>query len=199
MAKYPKNLLTLISQLKKFPGVGGKTAERFAFSLIQWNENALLELSKNIGQLKKNILTCTKCGCLMDSQYCQFCDDASRNKEIICIISSPRDAYAIEETNMYKGLYHVIKNLLSPLNGFDENELNLDQLKKRIDINNVKEVVVALDSTVEGDATSLFLKEQISRWNISISRLAFGIPVGSSLEYIDEGTLSRAFEGRQIL
>jgi recombination protein RecR len=198
MIKYPKELLKLITQLQQLPGVGRKTAERFAFNLLKWEENSLKAFGQTIDEIKKKIGNCDSCGCIKDENICNFCNPVKRNIETICIISSPRDAYAIDQTNNYVGLYHVIDNLLSPLDGYNESHLHLDKLKKRIEQLKIKEIILALDSTLEGDATSLFLKEEFSFCNVRISRLAFGLPVGSSLEYIDEGTLSRALSGRQI-
>lgn len=196
MTPYPKNLLTLIAYLKKLPGIGRKTAERFAFELIKWKSEELENLGNIFFSLKKNIQTCNQCGCLKDAGQCLFCND-KREKSVMCIIASPKDAYSIEETRSYNGLYHVIENLISPLDGYNIEELNLTRLEKRIEENNIKEIIIALDSTLEGDATALFLKSRLKNKNISVSRLAFGLPVGSSLEYIDEGTLAKAFSGRQ--
>jgi recombination protein RecR len=195
--KYPKDLLLLITYLTKLPGIGKKTAERFAFNLLQWDDNTIGELGSCLINLKRNITLCKTCGCIRQEDSCFFCDLTHRNANKICVIASPRDVFSIEETNSFNGLYHVIDHLLSPLDGYAEDNLHLDKLIHRIKTNNVKEVILALDSTLEGDATSLFLKEQIEKLNIPISRLAFGLPVGSSLEYIDEGTLSRALTGRQ--
>ena len=196
-SKYPKQLTVLINLLKKLPGIGAKTAERLAFHLLDWDEGSLQVFSNTLANLKNSIKRCHECGCLLSNDFCSFCDINIRNTEVICIISSPKDAYLIEETNTYFGLYHVIDHLLSPIEGFNEEKLHVDKLKKRIDQNKVKEVILGIDSTLEGDATSLFLKNKLSSWNIGVTRLAFGLPVGSSLEYIDGGTLSRALMGRQ--
>jgi len=196
-SKYPKQLTILINLLKKFPGIGAKTAERLAFHLLDWDEGSLKIFSNTLENLKKTITKCPECGCLLSHEGCNFCDPSTRNTDIICIISSPKDAYLIEETNSYTGLYHVIDHLLSPIEGFNEEDLHIEKLKKRIDQYKIKEVILGLDSTLEGDATSLFLKNKLSSWNIGVTRLAFGLPVGSSLEYIDGGTLSRALMGRQ--
>jgi recombination protein RecR len=148
-------------------------------------------------ELKNTIRICPECGCLLQLDLCQFCDPKLRDNKKICIISSPKEVYLIEETHAYQGLYHVIDHLLSPVDGFSEADLHLDKLKKRLTMHPIEEVIIALDSTLEGDATALFLKNILTDRKLQISRLALGLPVGSSLEYIDGGTLARALMGRQ--
>jgi recombination protein RecR len=201
MSKYPVALQQLIASLKMLPGVGSKTAERFAFHLLTWTDDALHDFSSTASSLKTKIHTCSVCHCLKDSdprQTCEFCDLSRRDASLLCLISSPKDAYAIEETHAYRGLYHVLGGLLSPLDGRTAERLNLPKLIERISGLQVKEVIVALDSTLEGDATALYLKEQLGKLGIPVSRLALGLPMGSALEYVDGGTLSRALSGRQI-
>ena len=197
MLRYPKGLLTLIAHLKKFPGVGKKTAERYAFHLLKWEGKELHELAEGLATLKERVQTCSECGSLMDRALCDFCDREKRDPTKLCIIGSPRDVYAIEETGDFRGMYHVLGALLSPLDGKTPESLNLPHLEKRISQLETKEMILALDSTLEGDVTSLFLKEQFQKKGIAISRLALGLPLGSSLDFVDEGTLSQAFSGRQ--
>lgn len=194
---YPKTLLQLFSYLKKFPGVGNTTAMRFAFSLLKWQDTDLQSLGTLISTLKKTIQNCPICGCISNITNCSFCDKEKRNCDMICIISSPKDAFAIDSTKTYNGLYHVIDHLLSPMQGYDIESLKLPQLGKRISELNIKEVIIALDSSLEGDATTLFLKSKLN--NVKITRLAFGLPVGSSLEYVNSSTLAKALSGRQHL
>jgi recombination protein RecR len=197
MARYPSDLAQLIAFLKKLPGVGTKTAERFAFQFLNWPESELHSFSTIFAQLKKKITQCPDCHCLTDNNSCSFCHNAMRDKTQLCIIASPRDAYSLEETSAYRGLYHVLGGLLSPLDGKTPEHLNLEQLKKRLTGLQIKEIIIALDATLEGDTTSLFLKEQIQGWGIPVSRLAFGLPIGSSLDFVDGGTLAKALTGRQ--
>src|SRR5579872_6984489 len=193
----PQELLSLIAYLKKLPGVGTRTAERFAFELVGWPEDQITGLGALLKEIQKKIPPCPTCGCLTDlNEGCRFCS-SDRDASLLCIISSPRDVYAIEETHSYQGLYHVIEHLLSPLDGRHASTLKFDRIQKRIADNQIKEVVIAFDSTLEGDTTALFLKQQLANQNIAVTRLAFGMPVGSSLEYIDGGTLARALTGRQ--
>ena len=198
MNKYPLALQNLIALLKKLPGVGTKTAERFAFCLLNWTNEDRVVMSEAIQSLTEKIQICPECRCLQEENQCYFCDSSHRDPSLLCIISSHKDAYAIEETQTYQGLYHVLECLLSPLDGRSAHTINLEHLKKRIKDLNTQEVVIALDATIEGDATALYLKEKISALGIKVSRLAFGLPMGSPLEYVDGGTLSRAFLGRQI-
>ncbi|MDJ0651763.1 MAG: recombination mediator RecR [Simkaniaceae bacterium] len=197
MLRYPKDLLTLIAYLKKLPGVGKKTAERYAFHLLEWAEKDLHEFSERLATLKERVQACRECGCLMGGVVCTFCSYNKRDCSILCIIASPRDAYAIEETGDFRGLYYVLGALLSPLDGKTPENLNFAQIKERIQRLGIQEVILALDSTLEGDATALYLKEQLAKMGVEVSRLALGLPLGSSLDFVDEGTLSQAFSGRQ--
>lgn len=194
MSKYPPALLNLIGYLKKLPGVGSKTAERFAFQLLNWPEVQLHDLAVHIQKIKEKIQHCPECNCLMEGALCHFCDVNKRDAHTLCIISSAKDVYSIEETRSYRGLYHVLGGLLSPLNGCRPEHLRLEQLKNRIESNRIQEIIIALDSTLEGDATALYLKDQLK--GLRISRLAFGLPMGSTLDFVDGGTLTRALIGR---
>lgn len=195
---YPEELLHLIAYLKKLPGVGTKTAERFAFDFISWPQDQLAQLADLFKTLREKIPPCATCGCLTSQGACRFCA-SGRDPSALCILASARDAYAIEETRSFRGLYHVVEHLISPLDNRHASNLRVDRIIQRIEHNQTREVILAFDSTLEGDATALYLKNQLARPNLSISRLAFGLPVGSSLEYIDGGTLARALAGRQSL
>ncbi len=197
--RYPEYLLKLINVLKRLPGVGPKSAERFAFHLLNWSDSHLRELGQMISEIKEHLRQCPECGCLMGAQACYFCDLTRRDSQILCVIASPRDAFYIEDTHTYQGLYHVLGGVLSPLDNQGPEQLSLQKLKERMLLLQVKEIVIALDSTLEGDATSLFLKQELSTYPVRISRLAFGLPMGSSLDYVDGGTLARALTGRNQL
>jgi recombination protein RecR len=197
--KYPETLNTLISYLRKLPGVGTRTAERFAFELLRWKPEQIKELGALFGELPSKIVACTLCGCLTQEGHCKFCDPRLREGNSLCILASPRDAYAVEETRYFRGYYHIIEHLLSPLDGRHANAIRLDRIEQRIEQHGITEIVLAFDSTLEGDTTALYLKQELSKFPVSISRLGVGLPVGSSLEYIDGGTLAKAFSGRQTL
>lgn len=197
MSQLPKELLTLIAHLKKFPGVGRKTAERFAFHLLHWPKEQLKQLAGDLAHIQEKIFPCQDCGCLKDSSACLYCNCHTRDSSMMCLISSPRDVYAIEETKVYKGFYHVLGGLLSPLEGRFTTHLGLEKLKERLEKFFIKEVIIAFDSTLEADATALYLKQKLNEWGVFATRLAFGLPMGSSLDYIDYGTLEKAFVGRR--
>lgn len=190
--KYPDHLNQLIALFKKFPGIGAKSAERFAFELIDWPEENLKQMGEAIQNTKKNLKHCGECGALID-QECSFC---TRSGQTLCVVASARDVFLIEETHSYQGLYHVLGTLLSPIHGLVPSKAVVDKLKRRIGDHALSELIIALDSTLEGDATALYLKKELAPLGVNLSRLALGIPMGSSLDYIDGGTLSRAFEGR---
>ncbi len=194
--QYPSHLLKLIQVLKRFPGVGNKSAERFAFHLLTWPSDHLNEFGDTVLNAKNRLKHCLECGCLMDDENCSFCNLSKRESHVMCVLASAREVYAIEGTLEYKGLYHVLGGVLSPLENRGPEKLFLQKLKDRILALGVKEVVVALDSTLEGDATALFLKEELAIYPVKVSRLAFGLPMGSALEYVDGGTLARALQGR---
>lgn len=198
MAKFPTPIQKLIMQLRKLPGVGAKTAERYAFEILSWKSESLELLSDSLKSLQSQISPCPNCACLKAEAECEFCDLTKRDPKALCIVSSAKDIYPIEETRIFKGMYHVLGGMLSPLHGYNTDKFDIGKIKSRIETLGVIDVVLALDSTLEGDATSLFLKEEIQHCNVKISRLAFGIPLGSSLDYVDPGTLTRAFLGRHL-
>ncbi len=193
---YPAPLQKLILFLRKLPGVGKKTAERFAFQILSWKDLDLIAFSELLKEIKKSLLTCHTCNALYEKTLCPFCDPDARDHNLLCIVASPKDIFTIEATGMYNGLYHAIPGLLSPVDHFGPSDLHFNKLKERLARHNTKEVILALDSTIEGDATSLFLKKELGPIGISVSRLAMGMPLGSSLDFLDEGTLTRAFSSR---
>jgi recombination protein RecR len=196
MPLYPKPLFQLIQLLKKLPGVGQKSAERYAFQLLEWKPAELKQLGFQLSQLKELISSCTECGALKEFN-CSYCSNESRSNGTLCIVSNPKDIFAIEETKIFNGLYYVLPHLLTPFEEHFEEQVNLKGILSFIEKNKVKEIILALESTLEGDATALFLKEKLHTEGLNLSRLAHGIPLGSTLEFIDGGTLSKALMGRQ--
>ena len=193
---YPKDFQAIIHFLKKLPGIGERTAERFAFHLLNWPAASLKEFGGVLCQFQEKMNVCQECGCLKEKN-CYFCENDLRKNNTVCIVSSARDVFAIEETKEFQGIYHVLDALLSPMEGKWEENLHPDKLMERMARYSIQEAILALDSTLEGDATSLFLREKLAEQKIKVYRIAFGLPVGSSLEYVDKGTLTRAFDGRQ--
>lgn len=193
---YPSHLIKLIAALRQLPGVGAKTAERYAFHLIEQPIRRLEDLAHAVREVPNELSTCGTCGSLVGNDPCTFCDTSRRDAESLCVVASPKDVFAMEETRQYRGLYHVLGGHLSPLQGKGPETLTIDQLFIRLDALSIKEVIIALDSTVDGDATALYLKQELENRSLSVSRLAFGLPMGSPLDYVDGGTLARALSGR---
>ena len=194
--KYPPHLLKLIDVLRRLPGVGTKSAERFAFEMIGWSRGKLTEMAAAIQSTPDQLRHCHDCGCLTENQGCHFCAEALKRAATLCVVASSRDVFAIEATHEFSGIYHVLGALLSPLEGISAEALDIEKLKRRIRDLHITEVILAIDSTLEGDATSLYLKQELEPMQLSVSRLAFGLPMGSSLDYVDGGTLARALSAR---
>lgn len=194
---YPPYLLKLMESIKRLPGVGGRSAERFVFEMLSWSPDQLREMGHLIAELPVHVERCETCGALRHDRRCVFCEDTRRDRRLVCVVATPRDLFALERTGEFRGIYHVLGGLLSPLDGRGPEWLAIEGLLARISSLAIEEVVIALDSTLEGDATALYLRQQLSTHPVRISRLAFGLPMGSSLEYVDGDTLARAFSGRQ--
>lgn len=196
---YPKSIALLIEQFQKFPSVGPKSAQRMAFHLLKMPKNEVEKFAQNIIEAKENTFACDVCFNMSSSNPCEICQSNSRDKSTICVISETKDLIAVEKTNEYKGLYHVLQGLISPIDGIGAEDIRIKELLHRLAENDVKEVILALNPSIEGEATSLYLKKLIKPFEIKITRIAFGLPVGADLEYADEITLARAIEGRREL
>lgn len=194
MTHLPQALTALIEHLKKLPGVGSKTAEKYAFDLLNWPQDELSHFGTSLRSIKEKVEFCEKCHCLKD-ELCSYCDNPRRNQNIICIIEKPLDVFNFEKTQSFNGVYHALGGLLNPLSFKSEHKLHIDSLLKRLN-DDTQEVIIALDATLEGEATTLLLKDKLKKDNLIVSRLAYGIPIGSPLNYIDGGTLSRALSLR---
>ncbi|MBM3195317.1 MAG: recombination protein RecR [Chlamydiae bacterium] len=194
--RYPEPILNLVAHLQKLPGIGRKTAEKFAFHLLDWEKVQLDNLAYAILNSKDKLHRCDTCNGLHDKSVCPFCDADARASQTLCIVSSPKHIYAIESTHLFEGVYHVLSRLISPIENRYVEEEELKKIKDRIVDRKIEEVIIALDATLEGDATALFLRQQLKELPVSISRLAHGLPIGGSLEYVDEETLHLALRGR---
>ena len=197
MLHYPEPLARLISELQKLPTVGPKTAQRLAFYMLKAPSEDTARLATAISGVKTHLFFCGICGNITDCDPCHICANPERDHEVICVIEEPDDLLAIERTNGYKGVYHVLMGVISPLDGVGPKDLRIDSLFKRIEGQDVKEVILATNYTTEGQATSLYLTKRLSNLELAITRISYGIPVGGDLEYIDELTLSKALEGRR--
>ena len=199
MKYYPKPLGRLIGELSKLPGIGSKTAQRLAFYIMSLAEKEALDLAESIVDARKNITYCSVCGNLTEKEKCDVCTDTSRDGQIICVVESPKEVAAIERIKEYNGLYHVLHGVISPMEGVGPDDINLRQLIIRLQENDVKEVILATNPNIEGEATAMYAARLIKPSGIKVSRIAHGIPVGGDLEYADEITLLKAVEGRREL
>lgn len=197
MSLYPESLVNLIEQFQKLPTIGKKSAERLAMSIIERDENSVEEFSKALLEVKEKIHPCKRCGNLTEDDLCSICKDVSRDDKTICVIEDVRNLIAIEKSSVYHGSYHILGGLISPSDDIKAEDLSIDKLLDRIDKEGVKEIILAISSTIEGETTSLFLAHLLEEKNVRVSRIASGIPVGSNLEYFDQLTLERALEDRR--
>ena len=193
---YPKSIAALIEQFQKFPSVGPKSAQRMAFYLLRMPKTDVENFAKAVIEAKENTHTCEVCFNLSSQSPCEICTSPQRDKSVICVVAETKDLIAIEKTNEYKGLYHVLQGLISPMDGIGADDIRIKELLGRLTSDEVKEVILALSPSVEGEATSLYLTKLIKPFGIKVSRIAFGLPVGADLEYADEITIAKAIEGR---
>jgi len=199
MKHYAKPLSNLIGELSKLPGIGGKTAQRLAFHILSQEDKEAYALAESIIEAKKNMKYCSVCGNLTDIDPCSICTDSSRDQSVICVVESPRDVSAMERIKEFQGLYHVLHGAISPMDGIGPEDINLKQLIVRLQQNDIREVILATNPNIEGEATAMYAARLIKPSGIKVSRIAHGVPVGGDLEYADEVTLSKAMEGRREL
>jgi len=183
-------------EFSRLPGIGHKSASRIAFYLLKMEKNEVENLAASMIDLKNNIKTCIKCGGISDLDICSICSDTGRDHRTLCVVESARDVLNIEATGEFKGIYHVLSGLISPLDGIGPDDLNIDSLVKKCGTDGLDEVIMALSPTIEGDATTLYLASLISQFEINVTRIAHGLPVGSDLEYVDSATIAKSLEGR---
>ncbi|MFY9305072.1 MAG: recombination mediator RecR [Rhodoluna sp.] len=189
----------LIDELGRLPGVGPKSAQRIAFYLLQADEDQAKRLAEVLTEVKERVRFCEQCGNVAEAELCNICRDPRRSKASICVVEESKDVQAIERTREFKGLYHVLGGAISPIEGIGPDNLRIKELVSRLADPEIKEVIIATDPNLEGEATATYLTRMLSPMGITISRLASGLPVGGDLEYADEITLGRAFEGRRTV
>lgn len=202
MQEYPKPLAKLITELQKLPTIGQKTAQRLAFFMLKLPDIETAKIAEAIAEVKQQLSYCDVCGSITDTNPCYICTNPRRDQRTICVVEESDDLWAIERTNGYTGLYHVLGGVLSPLDGTGPDELGINTLFQRIresttNAQPVQEVILATNWTTEGQATALYLIQHLEMFEIAVTRIAHGIPVGGDLEYIDEVTLAKALEGRR--
>ena len=199
MRQYAKPLEILINELSKLPGIGGKTAQRLAFHILSLDDKEAEQLADSILRAKREMRYCSVCGNLTDTDPCRICSDPARRQDVICVVESPRDVAAMERIREYNGLYHVLHGVISPMEGIGPEDINLKSLIERLQASDVKELIVATNPNIEGEATAMYIARLIKPAGIKVSRIAHGIPVGGDLEYADEVTLLKSLEGRRQL
>jgi len=197
MALYAKPIDHLIEALSKLPGIGKKTASRLAFYILRSSLSEAQELARAISDVKEKIRLCSVCFNLTDEDPCRICQDERRFQEVLCVVEGPNDLIAIENTSVFNGRYHVLHGAISPLEGVGPDNLKIKELMERLQSEKICEVILATNPTVEGGATALYLTDLIKSLNIKVTRIAYGIPMGSEIEYSDGMTLSKAIEGRR--
>lgn len=197
MDHYASPITNLIEQLSKLPGIGRKTAQRLAFYILEMDPLQAEKLANSIMEAKEKIHYCKVCSNLTDKKLCNICSSDRRDESIICVVEGAKDIIAMEKTKEYKGLYHVLHGVISPLENIGPNEIKLRELLKRLEDDKVKEVILATNPTVEGETTALYISKLLKPLGIKATRIAYGIPVGGDLEYYDEVTLSKAMENRR--
>ncbi len=194
--KYPPTINNLIECFKKLPGIGEKTAERLALSVLDLNEETINLFVNSLKDSQTKITKCEKCGNLTETQPCIICQNQTRDHSVLCIVEESQNIILFEKIGTFKGLYHVLGGLISPLDGINPEDLNLATLPKRIKEENIKEIILAIKPSVEGETTALYIKKMLEDTDVVITKIAYGIPLGADIDYIDPMTLSIAMEGR---
>ena len=197
MHYFPAALQELTDQFARLPGIGGKTAQRLAFHVLGLSEEEAHSFANAIIEAKSTVHTCPVCQNLTDRELCPICDDPTRDQGLICVVAEPKDVIAMERAREFSGVYHVLHGVISPLNHVTQEDIKIKELLHRVASGNVREVIMATNPDTEGEATAMYISRLLRPMEIRVTRLAYGVPVGSQLEYADEVTLSRALEGRQ--
>jgi recombination protein RecR len=199
MSDYAEPIEKLIDEFRKLPGIGSKSAQRLAYNVLRRSREDAERLSRAIMEVKEKIIYCSRCNNFSDRDPCRYCTDAARSNETICVVEEPHDILAVEKTREYHGRYHVLHGVLSPINGIGPGDLKLSNLLERLREGNVREIILATNPNVEGEATAIYLAKLLKPIGIKVSRIALGLPVGSDLEFADEVTMSKALEHRHEL
>ena len=197
--KYPQTFENLINGLKKLPGVGAKSAERMAYQILNMDDEDIQNLANSLVDSKIKLKKCSKCGCMSEGDLCEICKDNTRDIHTLCIVQNTKDVYALEKAKNYNGVYHVLNGVISASLGVTPNDLNLNELIRRIEQDEIKEVILATNPNIEGETTALYIAKLLEGKDIEVTRLAYGLPVGASLDYADEFTLIKAMQGRRKL
>ena len=199
MALYIKSVENLINEFRKLPGIGPKSAKRIVFFLLKLSHSDIVKFSKNLIEMKEKVKFCSQCYSLTEEDICHICRDQSRDRKKICIVEEVSDVIIVEKTGEYKGLYHILGGLLSPIENVGPDEIRVPRLLERVKANKIEEVIIAVNPTVEGESTAMYLKKILVPLGVKVTKLASGLPVGGDLEYADEVTIGRAISDRREL
>jgi recombination protein RecR len=197
MTKFAEPMARLIDELKKLPGIGAKSAQRLAFYILRSSDEDAEALAAAVREVKEQLRLCSVCNNITDVDPCSYCSSPTRNQRLVCVVEEPTNIAAVEKTRQYNGVYHVLHGCLSPLHGVGPEHLRVGNLVRRIESGEVDEVILATNPTVEGEATAVYLSQQIRRPGVKVTRIATGIPAGSDIEYADEVTMLKSIEGRR--
>jgi len=196
---YPEPIAKLIDAFSRLPGIGPKTASRLAFYVLRMPEQDVIDFAKALVNVNRNLLYCSVCCNITDTDPCRICQDKSRDRSSICVVQEPKDVIAMERTREYQGLYHVLHGAISPVEGIGPDDIRINELLNRLTDETVQELIMATNPNIEGEATAMYLSRLVKPFGIKVTRIAHGLPVGGDLEYADEVTLSKALEGRREL
>jgi recombination protein RecR len=199
MQYYPETILTLIKHLARLPGIGNKTAERLAMHILRQPQSDAQQLASSIVDLKKRLRLCSRCFSLSDEPYCRVCKDPSRNSKLVCVVEQPADMASIEKSGAFRGRYHILGGVLSPMDGIGPGDIRIAELVERVEREEVAEVILATGTNVEGESTAAYIADILARHAVKVTRIASGVPMGGDLKYVDQVTLKRAMESRHGL
>lgn len=197
MSGFPVSMKLLVEEFSRMPGIGPKTAQRLAFYILKLSNEDAERLSKAVTKVKESVRSCGVCNNLSDGELCEICKNQLRDRSILCVVEEPNDIVTIEKAGNFNGLYHVLLGSLSPLDGIGPDDLKIKELLERVKKEKFKEIIIATDFNTEGEATALYLSKVLKNSGVRLTRVAYGIPVGGGLEYADQATIIRAFEGRR--
>lgn len=199
MSYYPASIQTLIKHISKLPGIGEKTAERLALHILRGSRQDAEQLASSIVDVKEKVRLCQQCYALSDDDLCRLCGDPARDPSMLCVVEQPADMVAVERSGAFRGLYHILSGVLSPMNGIGPEDIRLRELIARVEKARVSEIVLATSTSVEGEATASYIAQVLAKYPVTVSRIASGVPMGGDLKYVDQVTLRRALETRHAL
>jgi len=197
MTQYPVSITNLIRQISKLPGIGEKTAERLSMHILRSTRKEAQELAQAIVHVKEKVQLCTRCYGLSDGDLCKICADPTRDASVLCVVEQPADMVAVEKSGAFRGMYHILSGVLSPMNGVGPDDIRINELLSKIERRQVKEVILATGTNVEGESTAAYIAQRLENYPVKVTRIASGVPMGGDLKYVDQVTLKKAMEARR--